>query len=112
MKSDVLRQGEQLHTRTEAAGVNVMLEQLKEDWDGIEGDLTKERARLENVMKLWKDYDRRQDDMNDWLDDILTSLRALEHNDETIDMVRSQIELIQVVIKSRVKIDVHTNTIF
>ncbi|XP_046859809.1 nesprin-1-like isoform X2 [Xenia sp. Carnegie-2017] len=95
VKSDVLRQGEQLHTRTEAAGVSVMLEQLKEDWDGIEGDLTKERARLENVMKLWKDYDRRQDDMNDWLDDILTSLRALEHNDETIDMVRSQIELIQ-----------------
>jgi DNA repair ATPase RecN len=96
VKNDVLRQGEHVHARTEAAGVNVKIEQLREEWMGIESDLSKERVRLEKIMRLWNDYDRKQEEMYEWLSGILSSLRALEHQDKTIDVVKSQISLIQV----------------
>ena len=96
MKDDVLRQGEHVHARTEAAGVSVKIEQLREEWKGMEDDLSKERGRLEKIMKLWKDYDRKQEEMYEWLTRILSSLHALEHQDKTIDVVKSQISLIQV----------------
>ena len=96
VKDDVLRQGEHVHARTEAAGVNVKIEQLREEWSGIESDLSRERGRLEKIMRLWKDYDRKQEEMYDWLTGILSSLRELEHRDKSIDVVRSQIALIQV----------------
>ena len=63
---------------------------------GIESDLSKERVRLEKIMRLWNDYDRKQEEMYEWLSGILSSLRALEHQDKTIDVVKSQISLIQV----------------
>ena len=76
--------------------MNVKIEQLREEWTGIESDLSKERVRLERIMKLWKDYDRKQEEMYEWLTGILSSLRALQHQDKTIDVVKSQISLIQV----------------
>ena len=96
VKDDVLRQGERVHARTEAAEVNVKIEQLKEEWVGIENDLSKERGRLEKIMRLWNDYDRKQEEMYEWLSGILSSLRALEHQERTINVVKSQISLIQV----------------
>ena len=96
MKDDVLRQGELVHARTEAAEINIKTEQLKEQWTRTESDLSKERTRLGKIMRLWKDYDRKQEEMYDWLTGILTSLRALEHQDKTIAVVKSQISLIQV----------------
>ncbi|XP_028409089.1 uncharacterized protein LOC114531672 [Dendronephthya gigantea] len=95
VKDDLLRQGEHVHARTEAAGVNVKIEQLREEWTGIESDLGRERGRLEKVMRLWKDYDRKQEEMYDWLTGILSSLRDLEHRDRSIEVVKRQIALIQ-----------------
>jgi hypothetical protein len=96
VKDDVLRQGEHVHTKTEAADVNVKIEQLREEWVGIENDLSKERGRLEKIMRLWNDYERKQEEMYEWLSGILSSLRVLEHQEKTIDVVKSQISLIQV----------------
>ena len=96
VKDDVLRQGENVLARTDAADVNVKAEQLREEWVWIESSLSKERVRLEKIMRLWKDYDRKQEEMYEWLSGILTSLRALEDREKSIDVVKSQLALIQV----------------
>lgn len=98
MKDDILRHGESICARTEAAEVNVKVEQLRDEWLLMESDLGKERRRLEKIMRLWKEYDGKHEEMYEWLTRILTSLRALEHREKTIDVVKSQIALIKVCI--------------
>ena len=100
MMDNLLKQGEGVLSRTEAAEVNVKTEQLKEDWANIRSDLSKQRERLENVMRLWKDYDRRQGEIYEWLTQLLTRLRELRPNEKDLNVVNKQLDQIQVSVKA------------
>lgn len=100
VKDNVLHQAEDVLAKTEAADIHIKSEQLREGWESIENDLYKERYRLESVMKLWKEYNRRQEEIYEWLNQVLAVLRDLKPSKRTLKSVKNQLSDLQVFVRA------------